>query len=276
MYVTIDIGGTKTLVARMAKNGSIEESVKFPTPKKYDDFKMQLADNIAKITTSSITLVCVAAPGRIDREKGIVLAFGNLSWENIPLRDDIHAITKSTVLIENDAKLAALSEARLLKPHRKKVTYLTVSTGIGGGTVVNNVLDPDLQDAEVGRMLFERNGELVKWESFASGKAIVARFGKLASEINDPEIWKIVSHDLAMGIMDIAANIQPNAIIIGGGVGSHFHKFGHFLKAELQKYADPLVTIPEIVQAKHPEEAVIYGCYELIKDYEKAHARTTG
>lgn len=269
MYLTIDIGGTKTLLARMRKNGTLEDSFKFPTPTSYPEFVSQLEENVAKLTTEPWTLVCVAAPGKIDRETGVAVAFGNLPWQNVPLRDDVQKITKATVLMENDAKLAALSEARLLDPPRKKVIYLTVSTGIGGGTVIDQKLDPDLQDAEVGHMLFERGGELVKWESFASGKAIVQRFGKLASEIDDPEIWKVFAQDLAMGIIDIAANVYPDIIIIGGGVGSHFHKYGEFLKAELKKYEDPMVKLPEIVQAKHPEEAVIYGCYELIKDYAK-------
>lgn len=73
-----------------------------------------------------------------------------------------------------------------------------------------------------------------------------------------------------MGIIDIDANVYPDAIIIGGGVGTHFHKYGKFLRAELKKYENPMVKTPNVYQAKHPEEAVIYGCYELIKDYEKS------
>lgn len=270
MYLTIDIGGTKTLLARMQKSGKIEESFKFPTPRRYADFIKELEDNVVKITTKPWEVVCVAAPGKIDREAGVAIAFGNLPWRDVPLRADIRKFTKADVLIENDAKLAALSEARLLNPPQKKVIYLTVSTGIGGGTVVDRKLDPDLVDAEVGHMLFEREGKLVKWESFASGRAIVQRFGKLASEIDDPAIWKIIARDLAIGILDIAANIYPDTIVIGGGVGSHFHKYGKFLRAELKKYEDPMVKIPEVVQAKHPEEAVIYGCYEMIKDHVSA------
>lgn len=271
MYLTIDIGGTKTLLARMNKQGKIEDSIKFPTPQDFDEFKGLLAENIDKLTTEAWEIVCVAAPGKIDRKNGVGIAFGNLPWRNAPIRDAIKTVVKDVdILIENDAKLAALSEARLLDPPRKKVTYLTVSTGIGGGTVIDNVLDPDLEDAEVGHMVFEKDGELVSWESFASGKAIVRRFGKLASEINDPEIWKIVSRDLAMGIIDIAANIYPDVIVIGGGVGSHFHKYGKFLNAELARFKDPMVKIPEVVGAKNAEEAVIYGCYELIKDHEKS------
>lgn len=270
MYITIDIGGTKTLVARMKKNGEIDESIKFPTPADYKQFVKELAENVDKLTTGKWDVACVAAPGKIDHDKGVAIAFGNLPWKNVPIRDDVKKITDCPVLLENDAKLAALSEARLLKVPHKKVTYMTVSTGIGSGTVIDNVINPELQDSEVGHMLFERNGKLVTWESFASGKAIVRRFGKLASEIDDPEIWKIVSRDLALGIIDMAANIQPDIIIIGGGVGTHFKKYGAFLNDELKKYESPMVPAPKVVGAKNPEEAVIYGCYELIKDYEKS------
>lgn len=274
MYLTIDIGGTKTLLARMNNQGKVEDSIKFPTPGEYKDFKKLLEENIVKITTSKWSLACVAAPGLIDREAGVAKSFGNLSWQNVPIKRDVRSVVDCEVLIENDAKLAALSEARFLNPRKNRVTYLTVSTGIGSGTIINNVLDPDLVDAEVGKMIFEKDGKLVTWESFASGKAIVKRFGKLASEINDLHIWRIIAKDLAIGIVDIAANVYPDVIIIGGGVGSHFQKYGELLRNEVKKYDNPLVKMPRIVGAKHPEQAVIYGCYEYIKDYEKSLKKT--
>lgn len=266
MYLTIDVGGSKILFGRMDKKGELQDSIKLPTPKEYSEFKNVLAHNIAKLTTEPWDIACIAAPGRIDRETGNVLAFGNIAWRNVPLKNDVENIVNCKVIIENDAKLAALSEARLLNPPRHKVVYITVSTGIGGGTVINNTLDPDLVDAEVGHMIFERDGQLVKWQSFASGKAIVRRFGKMASEIDDPAIWGIISRDLAVGIIDVAANIQPDIIIIGGSVGSHFHKYGDLLRKELDKFKNPMIPTPEVIGAKHPEEAVIYGCLELIKD----------
>lgn len=270
MYLAIDIGGTKTLLARMGHDGKVQESFKFPTPHEYEEFKQQLADNIAKITTDKWQMVCVAAPGRIDRERGVGVAFGNLDWQNVPLRDDIKKLTRCDVLLENDVKLAGLSEARFLRPKMRKVVYITISTGISNGVIIDQTIDPDLQDSEAGHMLFERGGKLVTWESFASGKAIVKRFGKIAAEIDDPKIWEIISHDFALGIIDIIANIQPDIIIIGGGVGSHFHKYEKPLQKALKKYESPMVPIPPVVAAKHPEEAVIYGCYELIKDHASA------
>ena len=269
MYLGIDIGGTKTLLGRFTRDGELQESLKFPTPKNYDDFLRELAVNIARVTTKPWKLACAAAPGKIDHEKGTVIAFGNLKWENVALASAVQAITNCEVLLENDAKLAGLSEARRLKPLPHKALYVTVSTGIGGALIVDGVLDPELEDAEIGHMMHERDGKLVTWESFASGRAIVNRFGKLASEITDPHVWKLVSHDIALGLIDVDAVLQPDVIIIGGGVGSHFKRFKEPLQAELKKYETSLVKAPKVVGAQAAEQAVIFGCYQLMKDVLK-------
>lgn len=273
MYLGIDIGGTKTLLGRFTKDGGLQESFKFPTPKKYEDFVHELSVNIARITTKPWKLAAVAAPGSINQTTGVVKAYGNLKWVNTPLVSAVHSITNCNVLIENDAKLAGLSEARLLQPLPHKVLYVTVSTGIGGAIIIDGNLDKDLSDAEVGWMLHERAGKMVTWESFASGKAIVKRFNKLASEITDPHVWKLISHDIALGLVDIDAIVQPDIVIIGGGVGSNFKKFKKPLNEELKKYESPLVKAPKVVGAKYPEQAVIFGCYQLMKDQMKVVER---
>lgn len=266
MYLAIDIGGTKTLVGRFTNDGILRDSVKFPTPRDYDDFLKELAKTIVGITTHKWTLCCVAAPGRIDQKTEVVLGFGNLPWKNVDIRSDVQKMTKTQTLIQNDTKLAGLSEARLLNPIRRKALYLTVSTGISTALIAKGKLDPELIDSEAGQMVFEKDGKIVTWESFASGKAIVNRFHKRASDINDPHVWQIISKDIALGLIDVIANVQPDIVIIGGGVGSHFKKYGNFLKNELKKYESPLVSIPELIGAKRAEEAVIYGCYELMRD----------
>jgi glucokinase len=270
MYLGIDIGGTKTLVGRFTKDGELQEMVKFATPKDYAEFLSILANNVARITTKPWKMACAAAPGRINREAGIGIRFGNLAWKNVPLGKDISAITNCEAILENDAKLAALSEARLLKPLKHKTVYITLSTGIGVGVVVDGKLDPTLIDMEVGSMEFEHHGKVATWESFASGRAIVKRFNKEARDITDPHVWKIIGHDIALGLIDIAAVVQPDIIIIGGGVGSHFSKFKEPLRDALKEYESPLVHAPKVVAAKNPEQAVLFGCYQLMKD----HART--
>ncbi len=268
MYLGIDIGGTKTLLARITTDGIIEETLKFPTPPYYEQFLIELRENIAKITTEPWSLAASSAPGKVDRTNGLGVVFGNLAWENVPLRDDITTITGTPTLIENDVKLAGLSEARALDPIPHKLVYVTFSTGVSDGVIVDGVIDSELQDSEAGHMLFEKDGKLVTWESFASGKAITAKYGKFASEIDDEATWREIVKDMALGLYAIIADVQPDIVVIGGGVGSHFHKFGSYLTEELESHEDPMILIPPIVGAKRAEEAVIYGCYELMKDSE--------
>jgi len=272
MYLGIDIGATKTLLATFTNKGDIKERIKFLTPKNYAKFKIELSDNVAKLSTNTFTGCCVGVPGRLDRKQGIGIAMGNLPWEDVPIKKDVQALlTNCPVSLENDAKLAGLSEAVLVKDTYQRVVYATISTGIGIGVIVNQEIEPNLLDAEPGKMPLEHNGKMMAWESFASGKAIVKRYGKKASEITDPTTWKHIAEDIAIGLIDVIAMVQPQVIVLGGGVSTHFDHFGLFLKQALQAYEVPLIPIPAIIPASRPEEAVIYGCYELAK---RLHERT--
>jgi len=264
MYAGIDIGGTKTLVARLDDNGVIKESFKFPTPKEYPAFLRELAINVAKFATKEFIGAAVAAPGSIDRAHGIAKDFGNLPWEDVPLQRDVQKMLKCPVIIENDANLAGLSEAMLISQY-DSVLYVTVSTGIGTGIITKQQIDPEFADSEGGHIMLEHKGKIQSWESFASGQAIVKRFGKRADEITDQKTWKIIAHDIGIGLYDLIAFIQPDAVVLGGGVMSHLDRFEDLLDKELQKYQTPLTPIPPVLRAQRPEEAVVYGCYDLAK-----------
>ncbi|MDB5160679.1 MAG: hypothetical protein JWO96_59 [Candidatus Saccharibacteria bacterium] len=266
MYLAIDIGGTKTLVAVFNSDGQIIEEYKVPTNKNYPDFVEELGSLIKdKVTHHNLLACCCAVPGELDRKEGIAIRFGNLPWKNTPIKKDLEKIIGHVpILIENDAKLAGLSEALSHKQYRK-VLYLTVSTGIGDGIIIDGKIDADFADSEPGQMVLEYQGELRKWEDFASGRALVTKYGKRASEIEDPAIWQEFSRGLARGMIELIATLQPDVIIIGGGVGSHFEKFSPYLKSELAKLENDMVQSPPIIKAERPEEAVIYGCYEYVK-----------
>ena len=261
----VDVGGTKTLLAVFTKSGKLQKTIRFETPHNYSRFLDALSQNINELGVADFSAVCLAIPGMIDRNKGIGLAFGNLPWKNIHIGEFVEKLTKAPVLIENDTNLAALSEAQFITKGTEKVLYVTISTGIGTGVISNGIIDPELADSEGGQMLLSYRGKQTAWEDFASGRAIQRRFGKQAREINDEATWKTITHDLALGFIDLIAVLQPKVIIIGGGVGTHFNKFDQLLKSQLKKYETPMTPIPPIVRAKRPEEAVIYGCYQLLK-----------
>lgn len=266
MILAIDIGGTKTLVAPCDNNGNPVSEHKFATPKSYTAFKKELAAVIATITTD-FTLLVVAAPGKIDRKTGSVIRFGNLPWVNTPLKEDLQKLTGKTVLIDNDANLAGLSEANRIQPIPHKALYITISTGIGTGIIKDGYIDPDFADSEGGAMLFEHDDKLLRWEEIESGKAIVAQYGKRASDLNNTEAWDKIAKWFAIGIVNLSAVIDPDVVIIGGGVGSHFLKYKKPLQKYLNNLTPKLVDVPHVVGAQAAEEAVIYGCAVLAKQY---------
>jgi predicted NBD/HSP70 family sugar kinase len=264
MKLAVDIGGSKTLLAVFDDTSHLVASHKFPTPNKYDLFLEQLREEIAQFSKFTFSRCAVAVPGRIDRVKGVAISCGNLGWKNVPIRQDIARIVKTDVQIENDANLGGLAEAQNVIHEYKKVLYMTISTGIGTGIIIDGVIDPEMQDSEGGQIVFEHEGKQMKWEKFASGKAITAKYGMRASDITDPKIWKAIAKNLALGIIDNVRIIQPDVVILGGGVGQHFDKFEKPLLEAMQQFDNELTPIPPIIEAKQPEEAVIYGCLTLM------------
>ena len=270
MYLAIDFGGSKTLLAVFEKNGKLVDSQKFKTPPDYPAFISALEENIGKLKSKDAFELCViGAPGRINYNNGNVEAFGSLTWTNVPLKKDVHRICKIPVFIENDANLAGLSEAQLIKQSYHKILYLTVSTGIGGILIVDGKILPEYAQMELGQMKFENDGKIDDWEDITSGKAMVKKYGKKASEIEDPGIWYAVAHHLGLGIWNINVCLTPDVIVLGGGVGAYFEKFADNLHEALVLYSTPLVPIPPLRKAIRAEEAVIYGCYELARQVDK-------
>lgn len=266
MYAAVDVGGTKTLVAALTENGEIVEKVRFETPKRYDFFVHELRFAAHKLQHHDFKAAGVGLPATImDHKHGIGLVFGNLPWKKAHLLEDVEKTFHCPTVAENDAKMAALSEAMLVKDKYSRVLYITVSTGIGIGWVVDQKIDESFGDGGGRAFLLEHHGKYVPWEAFASGKAIVDRYGKRAADIHDEHTWKLICRDLAIGMLDLIALLQPEIIVIGGSVGTYFDRYGKLLRAELAKYETPHLPLPVLHQAKRPEEAVLFGCYDLAK-----------
>lgn len=276
MYLAIDIGGTKTLVTCFDKDGALREQLRFLTPRDYRLFIRQIAKSVADLSTKNFVAAGVALPGLIDREHGTGVAFGNLPWHDVSVAKDIERIAQCPVFIENDANLAGLSEAELLQDEFSKVLYVTISTGIGTGVIVDQQIDPNFADSEGGHIILEHHGRRQMWEKFASGSAIVRRFGKRAQDINDAKTWRIIARDIATGLTDLSAVIQPEVIVLGGGVSTYFDEFAPYVQQEMEHFSTPLTKVPAIRRAQRPEEAVAYGCYLFAKEnYARSRSKTT-
>jgi len=267
MLVTVDTGGTKTLIALFDEKGSIKERLRFPTPKTEAEYVSLLQTTIReKYSRESVEAVVIALPGIV--KNGVAVWCNNLGWENFDAHRALSDILGTTpVLIENDANLAGLAETRTLDPMPISSLYVTISTGIGTGIITNGLIDPGLRYSEGGRTLVEFQGKMREWESFASGKAIHDTYGLYGREIKDEKIWNDVADRISRGFLAIIPVLQPEIIIIGGSIGTYFSHYSTQLESILKRLLPPHITCPRLLQATYPEEAVIYGCYYYALDY---------
>lgn len=266
MLVTVDTGGTKTLVASFSEGGVLGEQIQFPTPKNPGDYVTQLRRTLVDNYGGKVVeAIVVALPGIV--KNGIAIWCNNLGWKNFDAASALAGVLGDTpILIENDANLAGLSEARSLNPMPLSVLYVTISTGIGTGIIVGGHIAPGLRYSEGGRSLVEYKGKVREWESFASGKAIYKFYKKYARNIKNKRSWNQIADRISRGFLAVIPLIQPDTIVIGGSMGTYFEHYQKQLQNILYEKLPPHIPSPTIVKAAHPELAVIYGCYYYALD----------
>ena len=265
MYLCIDVGGTKTIVSLINRQGKILHSVKFATMLDQDDFYRTLLQQIrTNFTTHNLIAIGVALPGVVKNNKAIW--YGNLPWKKFDLAKLLKSDFNVPVFIENDANLATLAEARRLSG---RSMYLTFSTGIGGGIVENHTLANRYLDFEPGHTEYVYGGHKLEWEDIASAKAINALTGRLASEITDKSDWKEVAKRITIGLAPLITSLKPDRIIFGGPLGLELPRYRRQLRKKLSLYLPKNIQMPTLIKARFGSFSVIQGCYLYAKSHQK-------
>lgn len=266
MIVTVDTGGTKTLISSFTKAGKIGKQIVYPTPHdpiKYVQLLRQALES--EYAGKPVDLIVIALPGIID--DSIARWCRNLGWKNFDVRTALGTVLGGApIYVENDANLAGLAEARLLNPVPDFALYVTISTGIGTGFISAGHIDPGLETSEGGHALVEFDGQVREWESFASGRAIKETYGKFARDIKSKRAWDHIADRISRGFLAVIPITQPDVVIIGGSIGTYFDRYATQLTELLDEQLPSHITRPTFLQAKHPEHAVIYGGYYYALD----------
>lgn len=264
MTIAIDIGGTKTLVAKFNANGVIGEVERFNTPKNAATFFTELHEVLTRFLPQPDDTIMVASAGLVNSRQNVVLHSPNLGWTNVLVGEELTQRYSCAVYLENDAVIGGLGAALALPSIPSLVLYVTVGTGIGGGLVVNGRVHDGLNHTEIGHMVVANGDRLEIWEHLASGTALKKFFGKQVADISEPEEWETIADRLSIGFRVLIPALQPGLILIGGGVGAHFDSFSEPLSAKLRKQIPQFIPIPPIQKAPDPEKAVLYGCYHYV------------
>ena len=193
MLLGIDIGGTKLALALGNAQGEVVQRFRRPIEASGDaqrdvariveDAQQLLA--AAGVAREQIAAIGVSAPGPVDARRAEVVEPPNMpGWGRVPLAAWIEAELGGPVALENDANAAALAEWRFGagRGHRD-IVYLTMSTGVGGGLILDGRLYRGHQGnaGELGHIPLEAGGERCAcgmrgcFEAYAGGAAWAKR-----------------------------------------------------------------------------------------------------
>jgi glucokinase len=244
----------------------------------------------AKIKKIKISAIGVGSPGTIDVKSGKVLGLTpNLPfWVGTKIKKNLQKKWKVPVYVDNDANLAGFGEAKFGagKDYKNVVCY-TIGTGIGGGIIIDGkIFRGSLFSAgEVGHVVVVTNGKKCNCgvsgclEIYASANAISKRYYELsgknvsAKEIfelwkkNDETAKKVVDETceyLGTGISGIVNILNPEIIVIGGGVADAGDEFIKKIYIETSKRAvSTAFEKLKIVKAKLGNNAGALGAVAL-------------
>ncbi len=260
----IDIGGTKICVCLGDEKGTIYNSKRIAT-QPLNGWKNGLAAVAKlirelcaeeKINPKVLGGIGISSPGPISTKLGKMLNPPNLpSWENAELVKFFQDEFKIPVMMNNDANAAGLAEYQFGgSKGTKNLIYLTCSTGMGGGAIVNGELLQGVSDtaAEVGHFVLDIRGpdcpcgQKGCFEAFCGGAALAKKMkeeigvGKIDTQVlkeahgeldridagcliaavkkKDPyalRVWDEFILRLAQGIGVVLMNFNPEAVILG-------------------------------------------------------------
>ena len=266
--LVMDMGGNWIRVALATRAGKIVWVDKRPTNVQEGKTAVVacvdalLQQGIIQAGSRRITGMGMGVAGPVDVATGTMY-----NPPNIPVLDGVSfkSLWENRVswpiLVGNDATLAAMGEYHYgAGVGSRTLVYITISTGIGGGIVVDGrpLMGANGMAGELGHMSIDRNGPLCSCghtgclESFASGTAIAQGARKRVAGKTDSLLWNMASGDLSLisaetvfvaavrgdpvaievledathalgaGLVNVLHIFNPDAVVIGGGVSNNW------------------------------------------------------
>lgn len=266
--IGIDIGGSNTRVALIDEDLNLLQRIQFKTNAEDPEETLKKIASVIQNFNKEIVGIGISCPGPLDLETGYILRSPNLGekWWTLSIPETITELTGLPCYLENDANLAALAEAVVGDGKDKDyVQFLTVSTGLGSGQVINKKIYDGAHGFahEIANcILWEdgpQHGRLVPGavEAICSGTAITTRAQKAgldvkhAGDVNDlatagnetaQEIMEDAKEYLANMISILIAVTDPEIVILGGSVAMKIEGFVKDVEDRVKKKVFPPVA----------------------------------
>ncbi|TCP94716.1 N-acetylmannosamine kinase [Cricetibacter osteomyelitidis] len=271
--LAIDIGGTKIATA-LVENNQVSQRQQITTPQ--DNAATEMHEALKQLVESydkQFDYVSVASTGIINN--GILTALNpkNLGGlAEFPLKESIARHTNKPVFLLNDVQAAACAEYQEQDQSAvQNFTFITVSTGVGGGIILNGQLltEPNGIAGHIGHSLADPNGSMCGCgrqgcvEAIASGRAIEAAAQQWDNPCTPKEVFELFRQNnekatalvhrsakaIANLIADLVISLDMQKVVLGGSVG--------LAEGYLPLVREYLVQMPHFYYC--PIEAAQYG-----------------
>jgi glucokinase len=301
--IGVDLGGTQLRAALVAADGAVVAHERTRTLVEEGPAAVigRIVGLIGRVrgalpAGASLLGVGIGAPGPLNPETGVVYAPPEMTgWYNIQLRDAVAGPTGLPTLIENDANVAALGEWRFgAGAGTRHMVYLTISTGIGGGVIIDGrlLLGRLGAAAELGSIYVDAERGL-RWEELASGTGLARAAAAAmpghptsllhglasAETVGAADVARAAAQgdDLALALMEREANLlgtgfasilhifSPELLLVGGSVA--LQNPGLLARAREIAYSRALVDLYRevpIAPAQLGERAGVLGAAALV------------
>lgn len=298
--VGIDLGGTRMFGALADLSGTIQHELRSPLNASDRDSSLQYLCNLIQSLLDAprppgqrIRGIGVGAPGVTLCREGIVTWAPSLGWRDLPLRDILREHFNLPVWVENDVNLAALGELGYgAGQGARDLVCIAIGTGIGAGIIIDGSLYRGHNEAsgEIGYMvpgiefLGRRYDQFGALETLASGTGVAERARQLlvAEGVPPPpegldaecvfaaarggQQWaqRVVDETidyLSLAIANISALLNPELIILGGGIA---RSADLLIEPILRRLEGVIPCVPRLVASSLGRRATVMGAIALV------------
>lgn len=276
--IGIDVGGTNMRAARISPTGEILKKRNISGSRDPAVAVGLIKDLVREMNGDGLRAVGIGIPGRVDGWTGEIFSGGFLNLAGVDLKGEIETAFGRPTLVANDCSMALVGEARrgAAKGLRNSV-MLTIGTGIGGavmegGTIVNgkrcagqlghlvvNVGGHPCPCGQRGCVETESSGTSLRRHLDEAGYGSDIRFQHILAEAESGDeraigVMRAWGGPLRAAINTLSAAFDPNAVVLGGGMGQAAIRSLDFLP-ELKTWYDVDLRLAEL-----GDDAGIIGC----------------
>ena len=304
LYIGVDLGGTKIYTALCDENGKFinEIILKTEAEKGEEQIVQKIKDSInyvmKDVDKSKIKAIGIGSPGPLDIKNGLIAEPANLPFLNFPIVSTLFNEFNIDVYLDNDANVATLAEYTFGSGKgTNNMLYITVSTGIGGGAILDGKIyrGSTSNALEIGHTTVAIHGRRCGCgnigcvEAMSSGTAMmkIARDAvssrvetslknyenvtskELFIEANKGDKVSLEIIETAMSYLGVAvsnyANIlDPDLIIIGGGISESGDLMFNIIRNEMEKRClGPILRNCKIMKSNLGSKIGVLGAIAL-------------